>query len=273
MVKDTGATLSIVELDQPPGVRIVRGRDIANAFPWHTHDSYCLGRVESGTRIMFRGRDRIAVPAGQLFLIHPGESHRCESAAPDGHGYTVVSMPPDLVVRVAGSLDAPPAFVAEAITDETLSAAFSAFLEAAADADDGLHREVAFEEMVGRLILGHAAIEAWSSPSPRAAVRRVKRYVDLALDDHLTLDRLSSVACLSPFHFQRVFHREVGISIHAYVLQRRVWRATELIAAGERLAEVAAACGFTDQSHLTRIFRRMVGVTPAKLRETAKDER
>lgn len=269
-MSEAGATLSIVELDRPPGVGIVRGRDIANAFPWHVHDTYCLGRVEAGTRILFRASARIVVPAGGLFLIHPGESHRCESADPEGHAYTVVCMPPAVVARAAGSLDAPPAFVADAIADDTLSAAFSAFLEAADDTDDGLRREVACEELLGRLILGHAAADAWSLPSPRAVVRRVKRYVDLALDDDLTLERLAAVACLSPFHFQRVFHRETGMALHAYVMQRRVWRAMERVAAGDPLADIAAACGFADQSHLTRVFRRMVGVTPAKLRKTAK---
>lgn len=271
MPAKAGAELSITELARPHGVRVVRGRDIDNAFPWHTHDSYCLGRIERGVRIIVREGARDNVPAGRLFLIHPGEAHRCESASADGHAYTVVAMPPELVARVAGSLAASPAFVTGAITDDRMSSAFSDFLAAAADADDGLRCEVALEELLGRLILGHSAAEAWLPPHPRAAIRRVKDYVDRTLDGDLALSRLAAVACLSPFHFQRVFHDETGMPIHAWVMQRRVRQALDLVAAGEPLGEIAAACGFADQSHLTRIFRRSVGVTPGRLRRRAMD--
>ena len=70
---------------------------------------------------------------------------------------------------------------------------------------------------------------------------------------------------MSLTHFGRLFRRRTGLSPHQYVLGRRVQRAKELLRAGRLTpAEVAGAVGFYDQSHLTRHFRRAVGVTPAE---------
>jgi transcriptional regulator GlxA family with amidase domain len=61
-----------------------------------------------------------------------------------------------------------------------------------------------------------------------------------------------------------MFHREVGLPPHAYQIQVRVARARALIATGVPLAEVASMTGFADQSHLTRLFKRIVGVPPGQ---------
>jgi len=76
-----------------------------------------------------------------------------------------------------------------------------------------------------------------------------------------------SVPRWRPYHFARLFRRTVGVPPHQYVLRRRVERAKELLLTGRLgLSEVALAAGFSDQSHLTRVFRRAVGLTPARFR-------
>jgi transcriptional regulator GlxA family with amidase domain len=78
------------------------------------------------------------------------------------------------------------------------------------------------------------------------------------------LDELAAEAGLSRFHFLRVFSKATGQTPHAFLINQRVNRAQALLRAGERAAEVAVACGFADQPHLTRVFRRIVGVTPGQ---------
>lgn len=62
----------------------------------------------------------------------------------------------------------------------------------------------------------------------------------------------------------RRFRADVGVPPHAFQIDLRVKQARRLLAAGDPPAEVAAACGFADQAHLTRTFKRFVGVTPAR---------
>ncbi|HWZ90465.1 MAG TPA: AraC family transcriptional regulator [Polyangiaceae bacterium] len=78
----------------------------------------------------------------------------------------------------------------------------------------------------------------------------------------LDLDTLAQRAGISKFHALRAFKRRYGLAPHAYQLCVRVKRASQLLAAGASPAEAAAACGFSDQSHMNRHFKRIVGITP-----------
>jgi AraC family transcriptional regulator len=94
-------------------------------------------------------------------------------------------------------------------------------------------------------------------------LKRVSDYIEAHLDDRLTLADLSGVACLSPFHFSRSFKQAVGMGPQRYVMHRRVERAKALIRRTDHpLALIAQEVGFADQSHLTSVFRREIGVTP-----------
>lgn len=101
--------------------------------------------------------------------------------------------------------------------------------------------------------------------------RRVLEAIEAALDEPLTLGRLAAVAGQSEFHFARMFRASVGLPPHAYVLARRLDRARRLLAEGDRpLAEIAAACGFTHPSHLTRHFRAAFGGPPGAWRTAVR---
>jgi len=101
----------------------------------------------------------------------------------------------------------------------------------------------------------------------RERVQRVRDYIEAHLDDRLTLEELAGVACLSPFHFSRSFKQAVGVGTQRYVMQRRLERAKALMRrTNQPLALIAQEAGFSDQSHLTSIFRRETGMTPGQYR-------
>ena len=101
----------------------------------------------------------------------------------------------------------------------------------------------------------------------RERLQRVCDYIETHLDDRLTLTDLAGVACLSTYHFSRSFKQAVGVGPQRYVMQRRLERAKTLMRrTNQPLASIAQEAGFTDQSHLTAIFRREIGVTPGRYR-------
>ena len=94
---------------------------------------------------------------------------------------------------------------------------------------------------------------------------RVLDYIEAYLDSDLSLTELSAVACLSPYHFGKMFKRSTGQSAHQYVLARRLERAKSLLSSRAlTLAEIAPTVGFQDQSHFTAAFKRHIGVTPGR---------
>jgi AraC family transcriptional regulator len=95
---------------------------------------------------------------------------------------------------------------------------------------------------------------------------RLTDYVVAHLDEPIEVEALAKIIGRSSFHFTRVFARSVGTTPYRYVVHLRLKRALELMREGRcSLAEIAAATGFADQSHLSRWVRRVYGVSPSQI--------
>jgi AraC-like DNA-binding protein len=102
---------------------------------------------------------------------------------------------------------------------------------------------------------------------PPGAIRRVREYVEAHLSESMDLAELAGIAGLSVFHFARQFKQSAGVTPHHYLVQRRVERAQDMLSRTDlSLSEIALAAGFSDQSHLARHFRQMLGTTPGEFR-------
>ena len=127
-------------------------------------------------------------------------------------------------------------------------------------ARDVLRADANFAELV-------ATLPQNRTPLSGGLTARVLRLVDDWIEAHLSgdirLKDLAELAGLSEFHFHRMFRQSRGVPPHRWVTMQRVARATSLLA-DTPLAQVATACGFSSQSHLTRTFKSQVGVTPAQ---------
>ena len=114
-----------------------------------------------------------------------------------------------------------------------------------------------------------AASKRDSGPGELAAwqVRRLRAYIDDHLSETIHVKDLSLVAKRSTAHFCRAFKRTFGQTPHAYLTARRLSRAQALMLEGdEPLSIIALVCGFTDQAHLSKLFRQHTGETPAAWR-------
>jgi AraC-like DNA-binding protein len=100
-------------------------------------------------------------------------------------------------------------------------------------------------------------------------IQRAVAMVEAKFADRLTCEEMARAAGLSRFHFSRLFSLSMGISPHEYLKRYRLEHAQKLLLNPEEarsLADVAAACGFADQAHLARLFRRAYGVSPSGFR-------
>jgi AraC family transcriptional regulator len=103
-------------------------------------------------------------------------------------------------------------------------------------------------------------------------VRRLKAYIQEHLAGSVSVAELSEVAGLSTTHFSRAFGRSFGEAPHVYVVGRRLDRARHLMLTTDMpLSELALACGFSDQAHFSKLFRRHTGRTPAAWRRERRD--
>lgn len=103
-------------------------------------------------------------------------------------------------------------------------------------------------------------------------LQMVLGYIDANLDGDLTLEALASLAGVLEHKFARSFKKVTGETAHHYVLSRRIDAAREMLKSGAKpISEIAYATGFSSQSHMTTVFKRELGVTPAQLRTDAVD--
>jgi AraC-like DNA-binding protein len=140
------------------------------------------------------------------------------------------------------------------------------------DQPDTLHGDERFVAALALMLSRHARL---GQPGPvrseRGPVARAQAYLDAHYADTVDLASLAHVARVSRFHLIRAFRKQTGLTPHAWLADRRVRAARGLLADGQAPGEVALACGFSDQSHLTRAFKARVGVTPGRFRAANLD--
>jgi len=104
---------------------------------------------------------------------------------------------------------------------------------------------------------------------PRWRTNRVLAYIEANLGSKIAISEVADLVALSKNHFSRAFKQSLGFSPMTYVATRRVERAKLMMTSSrERLSDIAVACGFADQSHLNRYFRRVVGISPGLWRRS-----
>lgn len=232
----------------------------------HVHPEFEIGVIEHGTqRIRARGATWTA-GAGTLVVLHPDTVHQHTS---EGAG-AFRSFFPDLSALIDASdcRHGTPTFREPVIADSDLSAQLGALHRLLATSSSTLARDTMSVAVATALVSRHAtdAQQASRVAAPPAALECVREYLHEHRETNIRLYELVAMTGLPAHTLVRGFTATFGLPPHAYHVQMRINRARALLARGESLARVAAATGFTDQSHLTRHFRRVVGVTPGAYR-------
>lgn len=114
-------------------------------------------------------------------------------------------------------------------------------------------------------ILRYAVPERGGKLAP-ARLREVKDYIMAHLDQAISLDSLAAVACMSVYHFCRVFKRTTGLSPYQYVIERRLARAQQLLKINHPVTQVALAVGYESARHFAQLFQRRFGCSPSQFK-------
>lgn len=265
-------TVSGIDFWRPDGIKglvLHRGASATHPYPRHWHEELHLCLYTAGSGFLgYRGNSYL-VSAGSLVLTPPGEVHENWVKKGSGCSFRGVYFEVELLRRAARYItdrDSPPGFSLKIFQDAMLKESLTRLHNAFDFSEIRLRREELVLELAGLLVTGYSKTDHLESDvgCERQAVRLTRSFIDEHFAGSITLEELGRLTKLSPFHLHRVFRRQTGMPPHAYQIQVQVNRAKQLLLRGRPLAEVALATGFADQSHLTRHFRRLVGVTPGR---------
>jgi AraC-like DNA-binding protein len=271
MIAPSGQTVSAPDRvrlvrDGATGVEAIQACFAAHAYDLHRHDDWLVGVTDHGVQDFFcRGARRRSTP-GRVILIEPQEAHDGQAGSSEGFAYRMLYLPrPWLQTSLA---DADPGFRTSLCDDKPLGHAIRAAYDALARPADRLQRDAALDAVLHRLRphFGRAARQSAARRDALVARRAWERLQD-DLAANVGADALAQAAgAADRFQLARAFRAEYGTGPHLFLVQTRLVHARQLLAGGESPAGVAAECGFADQSHFGRWFRRAYGHTPAAYR-------
>ena len=230
----------------------------------HTHQAFGLGVIESGVeRFRYSGSEHLAAP-GSMVMMNPDELHTGRAETEHGWRYSMLYIDPATVARITGEDGW---WFDDAVRhDPAIAQRVAQRLAALWQADEPL----AFDSQLYELLAEFRPLARVPRPArPQADVRLavVVDYLRANLAERLTLEQLAAVAGLSPYHFLRRFRAQYHATPQQMLMALRLFEAKRLLASGMPPAQVAAAAGLTDQSHLTRSFVKRYGVTPARYQQ------
>jgi AraC-like DNA-binding protein len=247
---------------------LLRATYVTHSFSRHTHEGYAIGVIDAGVEeFTYQGATHQA-PAGSIVIVHPGEAHTGHAGTPEGWKYRMFYPDVNLLQRaiseVKEGVQIIPYFPNPVIQDAELAGQLSRLHRALEASESQLERESRFLWALTRLITRYAdrRFKVAAMGQEQQAILRVRDYLNAHFAESVSLNYLAEIADLKPLRLLRVFQREMGLPPHAYLVQVRVKQSKALLGLGEAIAQVAIDTGFTDQSHLNRHFKRLVGITP-----------
>ena len=248
-----------------------------HSFAKHTHETFGIGYMYAGAQKSASGRGMVEAGAGNIITVNPREVHDGHPIGDGPRGWNMLYFAPDLIADAARDMTDGKSdqysFVQPVMDRPDVRNCFAALFDAIANGTADAAR-LRRQEML--LILLHHAVMTPGHPdapglhtASRNAVasnriRNAKALLDDAPTTSHSLDDLAKAAGLSKFQTLRDFTRATGLTPHAYLIQRRIDVARDMIKRGETLADIAHGAGFADQSHLNRHFVRAFGMTPGR---------
>ena len=257
-----------------PFVESRRASDSAACYAPHSHSTLSIGAVDGGESVFSRNGQRQKLVRGDVVLIPAGEVHSCNPADDGRWSYQMLYLDPAWIGGVVGEmgvfdamvLNRLPPDVAPRRVHERLTQLNKCLFSSATDED----KEAALLVFVGDLFAeGRLRRKVRTGALDSARLRAVQALIAERCAESLSLDKLAREAGMSRYHFVRAFSRAIGMTPHAWQLDRRIERARALLEQGMSLADAALQLGFADQSHFQRAFKQRVAATPGEYRQVA----
>lgn len=255
----------IVPAPSFPGLERMEARFFGNAFAPHRHDTYAIGLTLHGVQsFRYRGEARNSLP-GQVIVLHPDEVHDGGAATDAGLRYRMLYLEPALLRQGLAKAPSGLPFVRDPVLGD--AGLRRTLLHGLADIESALD-DLIVDQLVAELADGlsrHAGRPVGGKL--HLDVRRLhlaRDYLEANLGRTVRSHGLEAVTGLDRFSLARQFRAFFGTSPHRYLLMRRLGLAAGLVQAGQDLADIAAATGFADQSHLSRHFKKAFGITPGR---------
>jgi AraC-like DNA-binding protein len=236
----------------------------SQSYPLHAHDGYSISLVTEGMhRFVIEGETMTAMP-GEIRIIHPYEKHATQEST---WSHINLSVETDWVERHATMMDVEhPVLFVRLIRDEGLRDMMETLHVAHGDHRTEVVNDT-LKAIIHTLLTKHLFVSKADPTVPLTGdMIQAREYIHAhAHDSALSLEEVARRAHMSKYHFLRRFKQAFGRTPHQYLQNIRIDCVRSAMVRGETLAVAAHSCGFYDQSHMIRIYRKFYGHTPGAI--------
>lgn len=272
---DRGERAKIWRADDLGDIELLHARYIAYSFARHTHEGTAVGVIEDGAESFYCRGVMHTAPTGEIVVFNPDEAHTGQGADKRGWRFRMFYLDSNLLQQANAELSGKPGgvpfFAQPTIRDPEMALILRNLHISLEMGGTALARQSKFIWTFAQLAHRHADSLSVEKPlgNEKEVVKRIRQYLEEHYSENVSLDELTALSGLSSYHLIRVFRGETGLPPHAHLEQIRVNRGRQFLRGGMAIAEVAFLTGFTDQSHFSRHFKKMTGVTPGQYQQTA----
>ncbi|MGR3205101.1 AraC family ligand binding domain-containing protein [Bacillus glycinifermentans] len=264
-------------LDQDLQVEAYRFKGIMQKFPNHFHEYYVIGFIEKGQRyLLCKGQEYIINP-GDLLLFNPHDTHSCEQIDGKALDYRSINVMPDVMQKAVKEItgaESLPYFTQNVLFRHELTSSLKELHVQILQKEKALQKEELFLNLLEELIRTYSDVTfPERAPEPSDEVKTVCGYLEEHYTENIRLDDLSGLTGWSKYHLLRSFTKQKGISPYSYLETVRINQAKKLLEQGVKPIDAAFQTGFSDQSHLTKFFKRQVGLTPKQYMKIFEQDR
>lgn len=244
---------------------------VARPFPSHFHEYYVIGLLEDGTRALRCKNREYTVKKGDILLFNPGDSHACTQSGGGTLDYRGLNISRevmlDLAEEAAGRRELP-GFSRCVISDEKAARRLRSLHELVMEG--GFGKEEALLRLVSPLLRQYGRPFEACVPERREEIEKACAFMEQHYAEHICLEQLCRCAGLSKSALLRAFTRSKGVTPYGYLVNIRVGEARKLLEQGVSPIETALRTGFSDQSHFTNCWSRLIGLSPGAYGEIFK---
>jgi len=251
-----------------PGLERIEAHFTGHAYDTHRHDTYALGYTICGAHSFdYRGAQVKSIK-GNVIVLYPDERHDGQAASEEGFRYRMLYLEPRLIRDATADWTRALPFAREPVLRSSrLVAVLRSGLE---DLDRCMEPLEADRLVLGvaealRALDSSAKTKLDSSPC-RFAVERAREFLDAHHDRTVRSEELEAATGLDRYSLARHFRQLIGTSPYRYLVMRRLDRVRSMMRRGHSIVDAALACGFADQSHMTRQFKSTYGIAPGAWR-------
>ncbi len=262
--------------DKDLKIEAYRFEGIMQKFPNHFHDYYVIGFIEKGQRYLLCKNQEYIINAGDITIFNPRDTHTCEQVDGKTLDYRCINIQPDIMLQTVLEITGReylPRFTQAVLYRSELAASLRELHLKISEEEPDFKKEELFLFLIEQLLQEYSdTATAHSVQEPTSEIKTVCDYLESNYAKTITLDHLSALTGLSKYHLLRSFTKQKGISPYSYLETIRIGNAKKLLEQGIPPIEVAFQTGFSDQSHFSNFFKKLIGLTPKQYMNIFVDE-